>query len=118
MNTLGKTILITGASRGIGRAIATSCAPYFDTMLLTCKKSETELLSLKEELENAHRITCIPFIGDMGDPAFVSSIFERVSRQVILSFMLSRSTKRLSLDIYIYEFKFYLSIVYKINFGL
>ena len=80
MNTLGKTILITGASRGIGRAIAKSCAPYFDTMLLTCKKSEEELLSLKEELENAHRITCIPFIGDMGDPAFVSSIFEGITQ--------------------------------------
>lgn len=80
MNTLEKTILITGASRGIGRAIAKSCAPYFDTMLLTCQKSETELLSLKEELENAHPITCIPFIGDIGDPAFVSSIFDGITQ--------------------------------------
>ena len=79
MNSLGKTILITGASRGIGRAIAKACAPYFDTMLFTCKKSEAELLTLKEELEQAYPITCIPFIGDMGDPAFVSSIFNGIT---------------------------------------
>ena len=80
MNSLGKTILITGASRGIGRAIAKACAPHFDTMLLTCKKSEAELLTLKEELEQAHPITCVPFIGDMGDPAFVSSIFNGITQ--------------------------------------
>lgn len=80
MNTFGKTILITGASRGIGRAIAKICAPHFDTMLLTCQKSEAALLSLKEELEKNHPVTCIPFIGDMGDPAFVSSIFDGLTQ--------------------------------------
>ncbi len=80
MNTTTKTILITGASRGIGRAIARICAPYFNKMLLTCKNSKAELFSLKEELENAYPITCIPFIGDMGDPAFVSSIFDGITQ--------------------------------------
>lgn len=80
MNTTPKTILITGASRGIGRAIAKACAPHFDKMLLTCKSSKAELLSLKEELENAYPVTCIPYIGDMGDPAFVSSIFNGITQ--------------------------------------
>ena len=74
-----KTILITGASRGIGRAIAKACAPYFDTMLLTCRTSEDKLLSLKEELENKYPVNCVVFIGDIGDPDFVSSIFEKVT---------------------------------------
>ena len=52
MNLNTKTILITGASRGIGRAIAKACAPFYDKMLLTCQRSEAELFSLKEELEN------------------------------------------------------------------
>lgn len=79
MNT-AKTILITGASRGIGRSIAKACAPYFDTMLVTCKNTKAELFSLKEELEQNHPIHCIPFVGDMGDPEFVSTIFESITR--------------------------------------
>lgn len=74
-----RTILITGASRGIGRAIATACAPYFNTMLLTCRTSEDKLLSLKEELESKYPVNCILFVGDMGNPDFVSSIFENVT---------------------------------------
>ncbi len=80
MNTTTKTILITGASRGIGRAITKACAPHFDKMLLTCKNSKSELFSLKEELESAYPVTCIPFIGDMGDPAFVFSIFDGLTQ--------------------------------------
>ena len=80
MNINTKTILITGASRGIGRAIAKACAPFYDKMLLTCQRSEAELLSLKEELENAYQINCIPFIGDMGDPEFVSTLFKGIDR--------------------------------------
>lgn len=75
-----KTILITGASRGIGRAIAVACAPFFDRMLLTCQKSEKELLSLKAELEAKHGVTCHTFIGDIGNPEFVASIFSQVNR--------------------------------------
>lgn len=75
-----KTILITGASRGIGRAIAMACAPYFDQMLLTCQKSENELLSLKAELEAKYGTACHAFIGDMGNPDFVTSIFSDVKR--------------------------------------
>ncbi len=73
------TILITGASRGIGRAIAIACAPMFNHMILTCKTSETELQQLKEELEHTHSVSCHLFIGDMGNPEFVTSIFKQRS---------------------------------------
>ena len=35
---------------------------------------------VKEELENAYQINCIPFIGDMGDPEFVSTLFKGIDR--------------------------------------
>ena len=46
-----KTVLITGASRGIGRAIAVAFAKAGYNLIITCSKSETELLHLKNDLE-------------------------------------------------------------------
>lgn len=82
MNTSSfeRIILITGASRGIGRAITKACAPFFDKMLLVCQKSEAELLSLINELEKDYPVTCIPFIGDIGNPDFVSAVFRNVTQ--------------------------------------
>lgn len=82
MNTSSfeRIILITGASRGIGRAITKACAPFFDKMLLVCQKSEAELLSLINELEKDYPVTCIPFIGDIGNPDFVSAVFKNVTQ--------------------------------------
>lgn len=75
-----KTILITGASRGIGRAIAISVAPLFDRMILTCRTSSDLLFSLKNELEQQHHIDIITAVGDIGDANFTESIFYGIDR--------------------------------------
>lgn len=75
-----KTILVTGASRGIGRAIAQAAAPHFDRMIITCKESHDKLLSLKQELENEYSVECVAYVGDMGDYIFVESIFDGLDR--------------------------------------
>lgn len=75
-----RTILITGASRGIGRAIAYAAAPHFDRMIITCKNSSDKLLDLAQELTNDYAVECLTYIGDMGDYSFVESIFAGLNR--------------------------------------
>lgn len=75
-----RTILITGASRGIGRAIAYAAAPHFDRMIITCKNSSDKLLDLAQELTNDYAIECLTYIGDMVDYSFVESIFAGLNR--------------------------------------
>ncbi len=75
-----KTILITGASRGIGRAIAYAAAPHFERMVITCKNSSDKLMELQQDLEKNHAIECIAYIGDIGDYSFVESLFNELDR--------------------------------------
>ena len=62
-----KTALITGASRGIGKAIAEQFAAAGYDLVLTCLHSEEIILQLKSKLEHTYQIKCTTFVGDMGD---------------------------------------------------
>jgi len=80
MESTKSTILITGASRGIGREIALAAAPHYDRVIITCKESHDRLLALKQELEQNYSIECMAYVGDMGDYVFVESIFDGLDR--------------------------------------
>lgn len=73
-----KTILITGASRGIGKSIAKKVAPYFEKMILCCHTNENLLLDLKNELEQKYPVHCITKVGNVGDFSFMKSLFEDI----------------------------------------
>ena len=60
-----KTVLITGASRGIGRAIAQIFAEAGWSVGICCKKNIAELSEVKKYIE-ATGSQCFDFIGDMG----------------------------------------------------
>lgn len=70
-----KTVLITGASRGIGAAIAREFAKNHYNLILNCMHSAGELEMLSNELRQNYHTNCISCIGDVGDYAFVEQMF-------------------------------------------
>ena len=75
-----KTVLITGASRGIGRAAALTFAKADYRLILTCSKTESALMALKEELQRLYRTEVLTSIGDVGDYRYIESLFSEIDR--------------------------------------
>lgn len=72
------TVLITGASRGIGQAIAFAFAQAGYQLVITCSKSETELLSLKKLLIEQYDTSVLTSVGDIGNHAYVYRLFQTI----------------------------------------
>ena len=79
-----KTVLITGASRGIGKSIATQFAKEGCNLIITCKDSEDSLKRLARELMNSFHIKCTCFIGDMGNCENVDLLFKEIENIDVL----------------------------------
>lgn len=79
-----KTALITGASRGIGAAIARTFASGGFHTVITCANSQNELFALKTELEQTYRTPCTAIVCDMGDYAAVKQLFSQISAPDVL----------------------------------
>lgn len=73
---------ITGASRGIGRAIARKLASQGWSLAINCASSQEELLRLASELKDEFHIRCLPLIGDAGDEAFVQSALSKIHQEL------------------------------------
>ncbi len=69
------TVLITGASRGIGKAIAEEFARHSYSLILNCRKSEAELKTLSNSLAAQYGVDCLTCVGDVGDDMFVQEMF-------------------------------------------
>ena len=69
-----KTILVTGASRGIGKAIALTYARNGWDVVITCLRREEELKKTQREIE-ALGVSCLAWMGDAGDFESCSRLF-------------------------------------------
>ena len=72
-----KTVLITGASRGIGRAIACAYAREGCRLVINCSRSEKELLALADELRETCHVDVLTSIGDVSDYAYMEQLFSQ-----------------------------------------
>lgn len=73
-----KYILVTGASRGIGKSIALRFAKEGYHVFLNCRKSLDQLRDVQEEIERNSIGSCTPVPGDIGNPDDVRNIFQTI----------------------------------------
>ena len=71
-----QTALITGASRGIGAALAETFARAGYQLTLCCQHSEGKLMELVQRLQEQYHTTVLVRIGDVGDDAFVKAMVD------------------------------------------
>lgn len=86
MNTINKAPLamVTGASRGIGKAIAETLAEAGYHLILTCNHTLAELQTVAASLEEKYNITCTAAAADASDPAAIEKIFASLDHLDIL----------------------------------
>ena len=73
-----KTAFVSGASRGIGRAIATALAANGYHLGLTCQKNTQLLETCAAELRKDYHIEVFTFTGNMGDFSFVEMVAQKM----------------------------------------
>ena len=77
---MNSTALVTGASRGIGKAIAVKYAKKGCNVAVNCIHSEERLSQTRREIES-YQTECLAFLGDMGNPADCQALFKKIRKQ-------------------------------------
>lgn len=72
---MNKTVLVTGSSRGIGRAIAIRFAKEGYNIIINCVKSEDKLYETKKEIES-FQVSCYAYVGDIGNYSTAAKLFQ------------------------------------------
>lgn len=73
-----KTVLVTGASRGIGKAIALKFAQEGYDVIINSSKSFNDLLNTAEEIRE-YNVNCMPVMADVSNYTSVKNMFEEIS---------------------------------------
>lgn len=74
-----KTVLVTGASRGIGRAIAIKFAQKNYNVVINCDRRKEELEEVRTILES-FQIPCMAYVGDLGVYENCVELFDEIRK--------------------------------------
>lgn len=75
-----KTVLVTGSSRGIGKAIAIKFAKKGYNVVINCIKNADRLEQTKKEIEE-YGAPCLAFVGDVGNYETAKELFAQIKKQ-------------------------------------
>lgn len=78
---MNKTVIVTGSSRGIGKAIAIKYAKKGCRVAINCRKSEEELAKVKAQLET-YQVPVFSMVGDVGDYEFAKNFVEETKKNL------------------------------------
>ena len=86
MNTIKNAplALVTGASRGIGKAIAEALAEAGYHLILTCSHTLPDLQEVAACLEEKYGITCTAMAADASEPAAIKKVFASLDHLDVL----------------------------------
>lgn len=79
----GKTIMITGASKGIGKAAATLCASHGADLVLVARSIDL-LNSLKDDISNTYGSNVKNFQCDVSNSDDLKTVFQQLNTDKIL----------------------------------
>ncbi|WP_352400266.1 SDR family oxidoreductase [Anaerotignum sp.] len=78
MSLKGKTLFITGSSRGIGQAIAVAFGKAGCNIVLNASKSKEDLSAIEEQLKQAN-IPVLALLGDVSDYETCEKMFQTIN---------------------------------------
>lgn len=73
-----KSIIITGASRGIGQEATLLLAKDYDYIAICCSKDSSNLEELKNKIEAMGK-SCLAMVGDVADYDFAKTMIDKVA---------------------------------------
>lgn len=76
-----RIVMVTGASRGIGKAIAVKFAKKGYDVAINCIRNEERLMQAKKEIEG-YQVSCVAYVGDMGDSGCCREFYKMIKKQL------------------------------------
>lgn len=75
---MNKVVLITGSTRGIGRAIALKYAHMGYDVIINCLNSVDAINALKDEIKHKYKVNCLAYVKDVSQYQKVKEMFQDI----------------------------------------